>query len=347
MPEVSYEQARGDIERGRVFPLYLFHGEEVFLAEDLLARLQKCLLPGGLEELNYERLYGDEASPERILTAARTLPFLAGQRLVAVRRAECLARGGEGLSGYFEDPVPTTCLVLLADVLPRQSPLPDRVKREGAVVSLPLLKPAAFRKKLSSLAVERGLGLEPEALNLLAERAGRSLSRGVRELEKLSLWGTEAGRVDREMVATVVDDSRLDTLFDLADALGRRQLARALESLHRLRGLPPLVLLAAIGRHFRRLLELRAQLEAKGPGAEQGRGYYLEKMTSQASLFSPQEIRRVFYHLHRADLALKGTSLPERLLLEELAFAICGSAEGGGLRGENPPGEASGRRPAG
>jgi DNA polymerase-3 subunit delta len=271
---------------------------------------------------------------------------MARQRLVVVRRSECLARGGEGFSDYFEDPVPTTCLVLLADILPRQSQLPDRVKRKGTVVSLPLLKPAAFRRKLSSLAIERGLRLEPDALNLLAERAGRSLSRGVMELEKLSVWETKGGRVDRETVAAVVDDSRLDTLFDLADALGRRQLARALESLHRLRGVPPLVLLAAIGRHFRRLLELRAQLEAKGPRAEGERGYYLEKMTSQASLFSPQEIRRVFFHLHGLDLALKGTGTPERLLLEELAFAICGSAEEGGLRRENPPGEASGRRPA-
>ncbi len=352
MPETSYEGARRDIEAGQVCPLYLFHGEETFLADDLLARLRARLLPGGLDELNHERLYADEITPETLLTAVRTLPFMSGCRLVLVRRAEALPRGGEALADYFEDPVSSTCLVLLADALPRQSQLPHRVKKKGTVVSLSSLKPAAFRKHLSSLAREKGLRFDSDALDLLAERAGRNLHRGIAEMEKLSVWETKAGRVDRELVAAVVDDGRLDTFFDLADALGRKQLARALEALHRLRGIPPLVLLATVGRHFRRLFELRAKLDVegrKGEGTTQGKqDYYLKKMTRQASLFSAQEIRGVFQQLHSTDLALKGTSTPNRLVLEDLVFAICGSAKGkdSGEDVRGKPGEASGRRPA-
>src|SRR4030043_154737 len=78
------------LKRGELAPFYLFYGPDEFTLERVLARIRDEFLPGSSRDFNLELFYGGEASadPYDIISRAKTIPFLAGSRLIIVRRME-------------------------------------------------------------------------------------------------------------------------------------------------------------------------------------------------------------------------------------------------------------------
>ncbi len=139
-----------------------------------------------------------------------------------------------------------------------------------------------------------------------------------------------------DLVVEVVDDGRTDTLFDLTDALGARDAAKAFDALRRLlrRQHAATVLVSSMARHFVRLLEVRALLDAGTPAGAVpkrlgGSPYYIRKLTEQAQRFSDGELRGALGRLQRTDIQLRGSGYPDRVLLERLVLDLCRTSAGG------------------
>ena len=113
---MDYQQVQNQIRRGQVAPLYLFFGEEAFLARHLVRLLEEQLLQGSLRDFNYALFDGDTVSLEEVINAANTLPVFSEKRLVVVKNAPWFEGTDEEelLLAYLENPSPTTCLVFLA-----------------------------------------------------------------------------------------------------------------------------------------------------------------------------------------------------------------------------------------
>ncbi|MFQ5911618.1 MAG: DNA polymerase III subunit delta [Nitrospinota bacterium] len=348
VPGVAFGEALKALQAGRIASLYLLHGEEEYLQEELLAQIRSRLLDPATEDLNHQRLDAEDCAPEDIRTAAETLPFLGTHRLVVVRRSQWLEQKVGELKPVLENPPDSACLVLLSSTsLKASSPLLKIARKSGVAVSTEPLKGKTLGAEVRRMASRLGFSLGPEALALLLDRTGGSLRRAASELEKLSLHVDDAKETGREetgpapevslkKVAAVVDDGRTENLFDLSDALGAREAAQALEALQRL--LRPQhnssAIIAAMGRHFVRLLEARALLDEGVPVAAVprrlgGHPFYAGKLTDQALRFSDAELRGAVERLQRTDVRLKGSGLPDWALLEELTLALCGTGGGG------------------
>ncbi|MFQ5692488.1 MAG: DNA polymerase III subunit delta [Nitrospinota bacterium] len=359
-PGAAFQEALRDVRAGRIAPLYLLHGEEDLLQDELLAEIEARLVDPSTADFNSQRLDAEQDPPEDVRNAAETLPFLGERRLVVVRRAESLEGKVAALGSCLEDPPESACLVLMASVsLERDrrqrgrrkaSELVRQVRRTGVVVPTDPLKGRALAARVGRMASRLGLSLDDDGLALLVDRTGGSLRRAASELEKLSLHVAEAGktggggegtparRVSLETVAEVVDDGRTENLFDLTDALGARNIGEALDALERLlrRQLSPSAIVSAMGRHFVRLLEARAWLDegvplAAVPDRLGGSPYYARKLAGQARRFSDPELRAALQRLRRTDLSLKGSGLPDRVVLEKTTMDLClTGATGGG-----------------
>ena len=101
---------------------------------------------------------------------------------------------------------------------------------------------------------------------LFCRRVGSNLQEVVGELEKLFTYLGERNLVDVADVAAIVADSRVDSIFELTNALGGGDAGEALRLLGRLLGdgQAPLLVLNLMVRHFRQLWLTRELLDQGG-----------------------------------------------------------------------------------
>jgi DNA polymerase III subunit delta len=210
--------------------------------------------------------------------ALLTLPFLGGSKLVWLKNASFLADAGTGRSESVTGALERLCEVLESG-LPDgvnfllSAPLADK-RRSGykllaklattAVYDLPNLgfrgDEEAIAEWTAVRARERGLQLLPDAVEILAARVGLNPLQLESELGKLeTAFGTGA-QINSGDVRLLVPQTREGGIFDLSDAILKRDLALALETLHQLihqgeRGIG--ILLAAVVPTVRNLLVVK------------------------------------------------------------------------------------------
>jgi len=142
----------------------------------------------------------------------------------------------------------------------------DKDSANGLIVDCTIGAKDSMRANevLNQEAIARGIPLAGNAGRHLVERAGHDIANLLSELEKCSL---RAG-TGRPVTAAIIDEMtrRLphETVFNLTDALGERNIPRALGLLRELveSGESPEGILAMLVRHFRQLLQARAILDA-------------------------------------------------------------------------------------
>ena len=207
--------------------------------------------------------------------ALLTLPFLGGSKLVWLKNASFLADVGAGRSESVTGALERLCQVLEAG-LPEavsfllSAPLADK-RRIGykllaklattAVYDLPNLgfrgNEEAIAEWTAVRARERGLQLRPDAVDVLAARVGLNPLQLESELIKLETAFGTSSRISSGEVRLLVPQTREGGIFDLSEAILKRDLRLALETLQQLihqgeHGIG--ILLAAIGPTVRNLL---------------------------------------------------------------------------------------------
>ncbi len=319
-------------------PVVLLVGPEETLRDAALAELRGAALGGGPRDFNEDRFdfAAGGVDGAQITDAARTLPLLARQRLVRVRglddrRAQSFME--RLLPEYLERPSSTTCLVLEAEKVDRRLRWTKRVAEIGEIRECSGPKrPAEARDWVEARLRAQGRRAARGAAAALVEQVGLDLDRLAQEIDKACLYAGERTEVDAEDFAAVGSGVRPLALYELTDALGRRDLVAALRRLAGLleQGEPPLVILAALANHFRRLVRARdcEPLES----AEIARRlsihpFAAEKLAEQVRRFDAPRLRVCLAAAREADHALKGGApLAPRIALERLLLAASAPA---------------------
>ncbi len=313
-------------------PVVCVLGDEPFLVDRALAALEAEVLAGAADPgLSREAFTAPAATAASVRSAAETLPFLGGRKLVIVRDAHrWTADQWKPLLPYLEAPNPSTCLVLVAEKLDRRLKAGKAVLAAAQVVACDRPRDAELAGWVRRLAGEHGLDLDPRVVQALVLRVGPDLQLLAREVEKLRAFAGDGGSVCLEDVEALVGESRATTVFALCDALGERRMDRALGALRRLLALgePPVRLLYMIARHFRHLRAARDLADGPGrAGPKQAAKvlgvppFVARNVLQQAGRWERADLDGVLLRLVRADLALKSGG--GREVLEQLVLGLC------------------------
>ncbi len=317
-------------------PVVYIYGEEAFLVDRALAEVEAEALGEADPGLNREVFEAPGATPADVLAAARTLPFLGGRRLVLVRNADrWTADQWKTLLPYLKSPNPSTCLTFVAAQLDRRTSAAKLLVDVARLVVCERPKERDMAGWARRLAEDAGLRLSPPVLQSLVLRVGPDLQLLSREVEKLRLFAGQDGEVTEEDVENLVGETRGTTVFALCDALGHRDLARALGSLRRLLllGEPPPRLLYMIVRHFR-ILWIGRELTERSGGRVDSRAaakamgippFVVSGTLEQARKWAAASLKGAFGLFVRADLALKTGGGDE--VLEALVLELCVAAK--------------------
>lgn len=305
-----------------------------------------------------------------VCMALQTLPFFGGSKVVWLKNANFL---GESGAGRGQDAV--NGFERIIDVIERGLGSDVRVvisttsidkrrsayKRISKIANLEVFdKPDTSRAgwegpviaMASQKAREMGITFESGALELLVQMAGDDTRQMENELEKIDLYLGERRRAGLKTVQNMVSMSRAGVLWDLGNAIGKRDLPRALELLGTLlyQGQNAIgLLLAAIVPRVRSLLLIKdlgsrhklnkmnyngfcASLEALPstatshlPRKKDGTGFNAYPMflaLPEAGNFTLEELHAGFKACLAANAKLVTSSLDPKLVLERLLIGL-------------------------
>ncbi len=340
------------IKKAGPSPLYVVLGEEDFLRDQAVSLIKAAVLAGageerreggadaGLAAFNEDLLYGDESDAAEVLACARQAPAFAPRRFVLLKAADKLpAREAEALLPYLVSPCETTTLVFTASKLDKRQKFPQALVARAVVVDCAPLFENQLASWIRSEAGRLGVRLNEDAVLLLKEVAGDSLSLVRRELEKLAAYvsaGTVASGAD---VISVRGGEPGASVFDLTKAISAQDRGRALRILGRNleSGEAPLRILGSLTYQYRRLWRAKELLREGDRESSLMRSLgippsRLGEFTEQLRTFSEDHFRTAFKMFVDTDSRLKGggAGKPERVL-ESLLLALCDSASGAGL----------------
>ncbi len=308
-----------------------------------------------------------------VIQALQTLPFFGGGKVVwlksanflgdtVIGKAEASITGFENILDVLEQGLPGDVhfvlsassidkrrgsykrLTKLANTQTHDRPDTSKAGWEAAVL-------AQARQRAQSL----GLSFETGSLELLVQMAGDDTRQMENELDKIDIYLGERRRAGIQTVRTLVATSRAGVLWDVGNAIGERDLKRALELVNLLlfQGQNAIgLLLAAIVPKIRNLLltkdllsrhklstasyqSFNISLEALPPSAtnhlprkKDGTGFNVFPLflaIGEARNFTIDELRTALKACLEANARLVTTQLDERLVLERLLIGILAS----------------------
>jgi|GEM_PF-5771141 len=167
-------------------------------------------------------------------------------------------------------------LILTADKPDRRSALYKTIKKTGGILDYaedespwkkgrnPLLE-QEIRKTLK----KAGKEISEEVLTLLEEKVGRDAGKFLGELEKLIAFTGDRARIEAEDIGNLVSYSRVEKIFDISEALGKRDMAGTIKLMNRFfetesRVGAPLQLLGHIYNQVRGWLQARYIMDRAG-----------------------------------------------------------------------------------
>jgi DNA polymerase-3 subunit delta len=334
---VTPAQALEQAQRGRLLPVYLVAGPERLLRDEVVGALRAASLGGGISAFNEDKFTAGEADIESVISAARTVPMMAPRRFVVLRGAERWETPDsessplERLAEYAEAPVSSTCLVIVGSKLDGRRRLVQKARKEGFLVSCDSPEERALPGWIIERCAEKGHAIDREVAEMLAAVAGPELSTLDDAIERLSLYVGQGAVIDAEAVSACVARVRTADTWALVDAVGARDLGRALRTLAdaydpRERGLP---LLGAVAWSLRQLARFQAALESGASSGEAARRagasspYRARELAARARGLRPREVERWLLVLAESDVALKSSRRSPDAILEEMLTRLC------------------------
>ncbi len=319
------------IRREEIHPLYLFHGDETFLIDEALAELEALALGDGLRDFNFNVFYGDEADGARIRDAAETLPMMAAQRVIVVKEAQDLSDADwNSLWPLLDEPIDSCVLVFVATKIDKRKKHFKRALETGVVVEFKRLFENQVPDWIARIADKHGVKMSRDALALLHQMVGSNLTDINMEMWKLASFLGDRKQVGVDDVLKAVSRVRIESVFDLTDAIGGNDRARALTCLANLldNGQNEVGALALVSRHVRILKlvneGLREGLSGQRLSARAGvPPFFLKRYVEQSRHWSAPKIDRTFRALLDTDRALKSSPVASHIWLENFVVQTC------------------------
>lgn len=312
-------------------PLYVLMGDEAFLVQEAAQLLKSKSVDIGTMDFNCDVFDASETSASQVKDAAEVLPMMSPRRFVLYRGVDDLKdKDWDVLYPLFDNPVDSTTLVLTCESLDKRKKSFKKLNEHAVIVELKRPYDSQLGEWIDYLAHRHSLKVTREASQLMKQFVGASLTELNNEILKLKDYLGDRTQIEANDVLQVVSHTRVDRIFDLTDAIGRKDRAAALHSLANLleHGQNEVGALAMISRHFRILSLLKEgqregltglRLAAKG-GIPQ---FLLTQYMEQLRHWADVKIDRTFAALLDTDRALKSSAVPPHVWLENFVLKTC------------------------
>lgn len=363
--KLGYFQAKVEIQKGGLVPLYLIYGENAYLVSDLEHAIRRSLSKDGRE---VEVFSSSTTTLALAVETAASVSLFGGPRLVACRISGYREMEPflPAIERYASAPSEDTSLLIHCQ---SKEPPPSRLEASFGetfrIVSCPKLVGTTLERWIVEEMSRKGLEPDPLVVNMLMGAQGDNpdLHWISGEIEKLCLEAfdpkPEGDQPPRKSVKPHISRGPRTSAFLVTDAIGARDVPGAVTATREALawGEPPLRLCFMMARHLMLLLRAKVLLgtpgappadvftngrrAAKGAGTGGKAGRVLgvspfeeKKITEQARRFDVEEIVTLLDLLLEAESAIKSGLMDAGMALEVFlakASRVLSGGSGGGL----------------
>lgn len=325
-------------------PAYIICGTDVPKVRLALARFKRRVVEESGSDLSLSTVEAPAVGGGEVVQLLQTGSFVLGRRAVVVVGADkWKVADRDAVAGYLDDPFPYTTVTLVGEAFSAREALTRAVEKLGGILRYDLPKKRDFGEWVRDQA--RGMHIKLSAADArhLLHVVGEDPERLESELRKLADYlGAVAGHPVEAHIDDIDDvcSAGLEAqIWDLTDAVGRRDKAAALRTLEELlamggaprryggSGDPTRSILTALVRHVD-LLRRVAALDPETPPDKAAdllkvHPFRMRKLLEQRESFGVATVDRATVVLAEADAALVGASqLEPELVLERAVLQL-------------------------
>jgi DNA polymerase-3 subunit delta len=331
-----------------IYPVYFFYGPEVYLIEQEIQKLLDSTLSQKERGLNLHFFRGEEHDSQEILRAAETMPMFSKYRVVMVNDADQMDKEKvEAIVDYIKKPSTSTCLILSGLTLGQWKDYRTEIGKVGKVAECSRLKGQALRSWIKGRMMDQNKRLSEDAVGYLIEVVGDHLHDLDSALEKILLNVRENNMIELSDIEEITSEVKLSTIYDLTDAIGNRNLEKALGILEGAiesniipfkrdedpqkkkdhRDVVPLIL-DMMAKRYWAMLRMKSITSRHRGVAEIAEAlnmstWNVKKLVDQAKNFSELSLREGIFKCHQTDLSIKRGRAHKELLMEKLLIDLC------------------------
>ncbi len=318
-------------ESKTVQTLYLIASEDLFLIQEALSALKTAALQDVNLDFNSDSFFAPDTQASHVRDTAEMLPMMSPRRVVIYRNVDVLKeKDWEVLFPLFDSPVESTTFILVAEKIDKRKKYYKKIYDNGVIVELKRPFENQMPMWIDYIARKSGLTIHKEAIELIEQFVGINLAEINNEIVKLQAYLGDRTEIRAEDVMQVVSQSRVESVFELANAIGKNDRAQALTSLAHLleQGQNEVGALALITRHIRIIANLNDGLDqglsgiklATKAGIPQ---FFLTEYLSQAKRWKQPKIKQTLHSLLETDRALKSSPISPHIWLENFILQTC------------------------
>lgn len=313
----EYKKLMLDVRAGKFRPVYVLHGEEAFFIDRVAEEIERLALQDHERDFNQSILYARDVDPDQVKDTCLRYPMMAERQLVVVRELQAWRIDQvEKLEPYLAKPTPTTVLVLCykhKKIDGRKGILKAAQKGGGAVLTSDKVRDDKVPEVLVSFAKNHKRRLGANEAQLLASHLGSDLAKAVKEVEKLCLVTEEGGAITSEVIQRFVGISKEYNVFELQNAIGMRNTAKALRIAQHFasdpKDYPLVVTLGILNGYFSKLAVVHAAqggTQQELAAALKVNPYFVKDYVAQARNYPLPKLAEIQRHLRQCDLRSKG-----------------------------------------
>lgn len=337
---MSYFEVLKEIKKNKIAPLYLLHGTETKLAENIKKQVIEKTLTTEDRDTSLSTYDLEETSIQEVIEDAETYPFFGEKKIIIAHNPSFLkARPDKSavehnldvFQNYINEPAPYTVLILIApyEKLDERKKIIKSFKKTGKLVACQPVKEWEINKWVEDMALGLKVETDPGVVDLIVEETGTDLQMLQNELEKMAIYIGENGRITRAVAEELISHQSNTSGLKLVDAVMEKNLQKAITIYKDLEKLKeePVALVALLSSQFRTILHaklLRQKGYSQQQMAQQLRVHpYVIKMSLQRERnFSLQELESIMSSITETDGVIKQGKMEKSLAFEMLLYEL-------------------------
>ena len=319
------------IRKEKLAPCYLVLGTEKFLQDQVRTEILKKIKIDGEDDLNFLSFDMENSSIDEVIAEAETLPFFGDQRLVFVENPYFLT-GEKGTNGidqntdllvnYLKEPLETTVLVIFApyEKLDERKKVTKQLKKTAITIDVKQLDEKAVRQYLLNTLENSEIKMDRQAIDLFLRITDLDLSKMMRELQKILLYGQEQEVITVKEIEQLVPKTLEHNLFDMTQYILSGRTEQALRLFQDLvtQGEETIKINAILLSQIRLFLQTKFLVKI---GYQQANiaetlkihPYRVKLAMQEVRKFDEQTLRRLFDELVEMDYEIKSGKIEKEL----------------------------------
>lgn len=225
---ITYEQIVREVRAGNVKPIYFLMGDESYYIDRIADFISDTILTPDERDFGLTTVFGADTDIDRIMAAAQSFPMGCSRQVILVKEAQAL-KHLERLEKYLQHVQPSTVLIFCYKngTIDRRLKVASAIEKTGVLFESKTLKDRALVSFVQGYLQRKRVAAESGVAEMMVESVGSDLNRMASELDKLLLSLPSGAKVvTAEMVRVHIGVSKNFNIFELQDALGRKDVAK-------------------------------------------------------------------------------------------------------------------------